>query len=337
MSKKTLWFNSPYTLREKLNFAKYRIEAPCTFNHTNESFETGTVNHTFSSMESDFSIGFIGDFMPFGEGELTLDDSLRAALSELDYLVVNVEGVITRRTRYLALTHRLDVVEYIRQLFPCPVIFNVANNHSADFGEAEFRSHVDVLTASNPVVGMPDEALTLPCGIRLFASSRWSNQPHQPADHFDYADGDRLAAFFVPGAYNIFLPHWGYEMHLYPNDDQVSLAQRLLFNSACDAIVGSHPHVPQPVQIYGNKFVAYSMGNFCFRNVNPNHHFGTLLTMHFVTAEGQRPELTRLTTLFTHQAVADYAVSVGLTEQLSYFEERKKVKKGWHFFTDLIK
>lgn len=337
MKQKTSWLNSPYSLREKLNFLKYRIEAPCTFNHTNERFEEGRIHHEFSSMKTDFSIGFIGDFMPYGEGELVLEQPLLGKLGELDFLVVNVEGVITSQSRYLALTHRADVVEKMRSLFPCPLIFNVANNHSADFGEAEFLRHLDVLSVAGDVVGTDHRPLILQPGIRLFASTRWSNQPHCTVAHFDYMDSDTLSALFSPEAYDIFLPHWGYEMHLYPNDDQVTMAQRLLFSSSCDAIVGSHPHVPQPLQFYGDKMVAYSLGNFCFRNVNPNHHFGSLITLQFALPVGERPMLKSADVVFTHQTVTPDSISVGLTERLDYFEARKSMKKGWNLLTDLIK
>jgi poly-gamma-glutamate synthesis protein (capsule biosynthesis protein) len=37
-----------------------------------------------------------------------------------------------------------------------------------------------------------------------------------------------------------------------------------LIDGGVDLIIGSHPHVIQPVERYGNGLIAYSLGNFVF-------------------------------------------------------------------------
>lgn len=64
----------------------------------------------------------------------------------------------------------------------------------------------------------------------------------------------------------IVTPHWGEEYKLEPNSAQKKYA-RLYLDSGADVVMGSHPHVLQPVEQYKTKdgretFIAYSLGNF---------------------------------------------------------------------------
>ena len=338
MNTKTSWIHSPYSLREKIDLLKYRILSPCRINHTEGNFEDeGHFNHTFSEATPNFSLGFIGDFMPFGEKTPILSEELSKKLQTLDFLVVNVEGVLTEQHRYLALTHHTDLVERMEQLFPCPLIFNVANNHAADFGDDAFTQHCKLLGEKHLLMGERQQPLLLPEGIGLYATTRWSNQPRFATPHFDYDDTEQIASMFSEGIFNIFLPHWGYEMHLYPHSDQVNLAAYLLSNHYCDVIVGTHPHVPQPIQCYESGMVAYSLGNFCYQNVNPNHHFGSLLTLHLAVKEGEKPLLVSAESMYTRQTITPEETIISLTPNLDYATARQDTSRGLHFLSDLIK
>jgi len=61
--------------------------------------------------------------------------------------------------------------------------------------------------------------------------------------------------------------HWGLEYERFENQQQKDLAA-FLFNHGADAVIGSHPHVVQPVDMYFNadsllsKVVVFSLGNF---------------------------------------------------------------------------
>ena len=57
--------------------------------------------------------------------------------------------------------------------------------------------------------------------------------------------------------------HWGAEYALMENENQKKLAHSFIDNGA-DLIIGTHPHVVQPVEIYKNKAIFYSLGNFIF-------------------------------------------------------------------------
>lgn len=57
--------------------------------------------------------------------------------------------------------------------------------------------------------------------------------------------------------------HWGEEYKRTPNEKQVRLAHDLI-DSGADVIIGHHPHVVQSGEIYKNKPIFYSLGNFVF-------------------------------------------------------------------------
>ncbi|MDR2351928.1 MAG: CapA family protein [Deltaproteobacteria bacterium] len=77
-------------------------------------------------------------------------------------------------------------------------------------------------------------------------------------------EGLTLAAKENPDV-TIVLFHWGDEYHLSPSKYQTNLARVALENGA-DLIIGTHPHVLQPIQVIprpeGTALVAYSLGNF---------------------------------------------------------------------------
>lgn len=57
--------------------------------------------------------------------------------------------------------------------------------------------------------------------------------------------------------------HWGVEYGMTETETQQQLARNLI-NWGVDVVIGSHPHVLQPVEKYGDGIIFYSMGNFVF-------------------------------------------------------------------------
>jgi len=73
--------------------------------------------------------------------------------------------------------------------------------------------------------------------------------------------------------------HWGNEYQVQENSRQQELAA-FLFNNGADAVIGSHPHVVQPIrgEDMGN-LVAYSMGNLISNQRKRNSDGGIVLEM----------------------------------------------------------
>jgi len=60
----------------------------------------------------------------------------------------------------------------------------------------------------------------------------------------------------------ILFSHWGDEY--VPTPDRVKNWAHLFIDNGADLIIGMHPHVVQETEIYQDKFIAYSLGNFLF-------------------------------------------------------------------------
>ncbi len=93
--------------------------------------------------------------------------------------------------------------------------------------------------------------------------------------------------------------HWGIEYQTKPNSEQKRLAN-LLFTNGVDIILGSHPHVLQPIEkktITLNDgstkdcFVIYSLGNFMSGQTKPNTRNSIILNMSF-TKNGETGKTT---------------------------------------------
>lgn len=65
-----------------------------------------------------------------------------------------------------------------------------------------------------------------------------------------------------PNAHLIAFLHWGDE-YLTQNIYQQAFAHKLI-DRGVDAIIGSHPHVVQGIEVYNGKPIFYSLGNFIF-------------------------------------------------------------------------
>lgn len=68
--------------------------------------------------------------------------------------------------------------------------------------------------------------------------------------------------------YVIVVIHWGgrVEGGGYPDWNQQNIAHILVDNGA-DLIIGHHTHTIQPFEVYKGKYIFYSLGNFCFSDV----------------------------------------------------------------------
>lgn len=57
--------------------------------------------------------------------------------------------------------------------------------------------------------------------------------------------------------------HWGVELSDSPRDREIRVARQML-DAGGDIIMGHHPHVVQGVEVYKDKLIFYSLGNFIF-------------------------------------------------------------------------
>ncbi|WP_184811591.1 CapA family protein [Actinophytocola algeriensis] len=63
--------------------------------------------------------------------------------------------------------------------------------------------------------------------------------------------------------------HWGIEDQHEPTEDQRDTAEAILADPAVDLIIGHHAHVVQPFEKFGEKWVAYGLGNSVAKHEEP--------------------------------------------------------------------
>ena len=100
--------------------------------------------------------------------------------------------------------------------------------------------------------------------------------------------------------------HWGNEYELSPNDTQLDLTN-FLFENGVDIILGSHPHVLQPLEIRTvnlpdgttkDCFVIYSLGNFMSGQTQKNTQSSIILNIK-LTKKGSDGKITFEEILYT--------------------------------------
>ena len=87
--------------------------------------------------------------------------------------------------------------------------------------------------------------------------------------HYIISDIQSLRKRYCPLVIVVSL-HWGIEGNHYPTPFQRHLAHRIIDDGAA-LILGHHPHILQGIERYRKGVIVYSLGNFCFPDVNSIH------------------------------------------------------------------
>ena len=175
-------------------------------------------------------------------------------------------------------------------------IVSLANNHSGDYGTGAYTDMLAQLPANGltPVGGgltlagahqpvirtirSTTVGLLAYCeiGPMSFAATRtspghaWLDPTLMQSD---------IVAVRSHVDYLIVFTHWGVEYQASQTANQQSLAHRAV-DSGADLVVGSHPHVVQPAELYHGKPIVYSLGNFVFDEMwTPDVRRGNVLIL----------------------------------------------------------
>lgn len=331
MNNNLKWWKSPYSLSQKIDFIKYRLLSPKkapTYLPPVDLQEIGRGTSVFSPEPKEhFSILFTGDLMPFGDNIPLLSDDIDEFIDQSDYIVFNLEGVATEENRFLALSHSpAKIIEYLKRYNPGKVVLNVANNHSSDFGADAFQKQNTLLRDNGfLVVGDNETPLVLEGCVSLFASTFLSNQSLLASISSSI---DTKEHSLQGSHYNIFMPHWGYEMHLHPTEEQLTMGQNLV-PKVFDAIIGNHSHTPHPIYRIGRQHIlATSLGNFCYKNMNPNHWIGSLLKLSFTKNHlEEKVILSKVEVRYSQQNIVNNQIFITETNSIDY----KRIRAGITF------
>jgi len=203
--------------------------------------------------------------------------NVRTYFEEDDLTVVNLEGPLTEVGGRVKKKYNFRGPPAYAQILTRGSVeaVTVANNHTLDFGPKGYASTLETLDE----YGIPyverdaGRLITLPDGLKvgLYAMV-----------YYRYPTAQELQAAFAElkeqGAQVIiFLPHWGVEYSYIPNETQIQTAHDAI-DAGANIVCGSHPHVLQSIERYGDGIIYYSLGNFSFGgNADPKDYDTALI------------------------------------------------------------
>lgn len=158
---------------------------------------------------------------------------------------------------------------------------NFANNHAMDMGEEGFQRTQQALDEAGIGCCAYERVYhTTIKGVRVTALGfdKWNNEEAEviSAIQRERPDCDLLIVNF----------HWGREMHYEPMSDQKKMAHAIV-DAGADLVIGTHPHVFGGVEQYKGKYIAYSLGNFCFGgNTMPSDQRCMMFQQTFIVDDG---------------------------------------------------
>ncbi|MCF2682925.1 CapA family protein [Faecalicatena contorta] len=214
--------------------------------------------------------------------------NVRSILEKDDLSIVNMEGTLTDSTTREDKTYAFKApAEYAGILSGSSVeAANLANNHSSDYGSQSTTDTIKALEDAGVATFGFDQIKILDIkGVKIGLTGIY-----ELAEHMGKAEQvkENITALKEAGAQLIIVNfHWGVEKEYYPNDTQKQLAH-LAVDSGADLVIGHHPHVLQGVEKYKDKYIAYSLGNFCFGgNSNPSDKDTMIVQQTFTFHKGE--------------------------------------------------
>ena len=203
-----------------------------------------------------------------------LTENLQETLLAKDVSILNLEGPVTTRAS-ISMGTKMGSAENYRFTFDPKTtkeflaknnfsVVNIGNNHIGNFGAAgiseteEFLGRENVGFFGDPLDESKLAYRTTVRGKNIAFVSYNEFGPFGPEKIVD-----RIQKEHTLGNIVFVYCHWGVEYALRENERQRTLAHAFI-DAGADAVIGSHPHVVEPIEVYKGKAIFYSLGNFVF-------------------------------------------------------------------------
>jgi poly-gamma-glutamate capsule biosynthesis protein CapA/YwtB (metallophosphatase superfamily) len=253
------------------------------------------------------TIQAVGDLNLSGDAEATVRakgyahafDGTRKLLAQGDLNIANLETPITTRgeKQDKRFTFRMRP-ESAKAIADAGIhLVSQANNHAIDFGLQGLADTLKALDAAGVAhagagmslaaarrlavvdvrgvkVGLLSYSLTFPTGF--YATKDHGGTAHGEAD---WIAADVKAARPEVDVLLVAF-HWSAELLETPKDYQHDLGH-LAIDSGADAVLGTHPHILQGIEIYKSKPILYSLGNYAFGSRSHRAADSALVQMRF--------------------------------------------------------
>ncbi|MDP3888654.1 MAG: CapA family protein [bacterium] len=183
------------------------------------------------------------------------------SLKEADFTLINLETPLIKNCPPTAvgMVFCADERNIEGLIFAGVDLVNLANNHTYNFGQKGLQKTIDFLNnAGIQPVGVSGPSYKEIKGVKFSFLGY---------NAMEKIDEEKLKNEIQEAGKNsgvvIVSFHWGAEYTNQPNNYQKYLAH-LAIDSGADLIIGNHPHWVQPIEIYKDKLITYSHGNFIF-------------------------------------------------------------------------
>jgi poly-gamma-glutamate synthesis protein (capsule biosynthesis protein) len=230
------------------------------------------------------------------EDKNLLSDEVRSFLSSGDHLIVNVEGPLYERKEeaatsgVLSLIHSMDpkVGDFLEGIGAD--IWNICNNHIMDAKEEGILSTLENAASHNALTlgaGKNEEEARKPIilneagGIGLIGVGYQRACRKAGADTpgcYSWSDleaiEESIKAIKKTCRWCIIVAHAGEEFTALPSPYTRERYLKYL-DMGADIIVAHHPHVPMNYELFPNKAIFYSLGNFIFDTDYQRSQFNT--------------------------------------------------------------
>ncbi len=229
-----------------------------------------------------------------------LPKSVRNHLQGSDILFGNFESSLTNHPYTTKDINREQVFAFrsppaYAQLFAKAGfnVFNMANNHAMDFGLVGFKDTKKNLEAAGiATLGHKNQILYLkanniPVGMIGFSPYEMYNSIHNlVAAQKLVAQAKKNANIVIvsmhAGAEGTEALHVKNQTEFFYGENRgnsINFARKMI-DAGADLVLGHGPHVPRAMEIYKNKIIAYSLGNFLgYRTLSTNAQAGDSLIL----------------------------------------------------------
>ena len=234
------------------------------------------------------SILFFGDFVSSKCSNVVLSDDIKGLISNATIVGCNLEAPITKGASIIAkagvaIKQEVSIASWMKENGFHFV--QLANNHMLDFGLQGLEDTLLDLNQFTTVgAGAFDEAYKIKeiiaggkkiglislchqefgitenenqSGVAWINHWRVIHEIQSQKEHFDFI---------------IALPHAGVELIDAPLPEWRQIYKKLI-DYGVDAVIATHPHIPQGWETHNGKPIFYSLGNFYFDAVSNPHPF----------------------------------------------------------------
>jgi len=244
---------------------------------TANSIDSSPTEQSAETQSPTTTILFVGDIMldrtiakhAQKYGVDSLFSKVQGLLSANDAVIGNLEGTMSdypsvSQSDYSILRFTFDpsYARFLKNNHFTAV--SLANNHSLDFGKDGYEETVtNIKSAGIVTFGSPfndkNISTTIPIQGKKICLVGYHDL-YVPDSTPAVKEIQKIRPYC---SYIILFAHWGVEYKQTATDRQIMLAHKFI-DAGADLVIGAHPHVVEPIEIYKNKAIFYSLGNFIF-------------------------------------------------------------------------